>query len=74
VTQPTQKQLANLRPFQPGHPGGPGRPVGSRNIFSQGFTKDLAEVWAQKGKETMFYTAEKQPAVFFATCGCIIRL
>ena len=37
-------------------------------MFSAGFTRDLAEVWAEKGKASMLYTTEKQPAVFFATC------
>jgi hypothetical protein len=32
------------------------------------FTRDFAEVWADKGKAAMLYTAEKQPTVFFATC------
>jgi len=32
----------------------------------------LAEVWAEKGKASMFYTAEKQPAVFFATCARLL--
>ena len=35
-------------------------PVGSRSAFSAGFTRDLAEVWAEKGKASMLYTAEKQ--------------
>ena len=31
---------------QSGNPSGlPGRPLGSRTAFSQGFTRDLAEVW-----------------------------
>ena len=47
-------------------------PVGSRSAFSAGFTRDLAEVWADKGKAAMLYTAEKQPAVFFATCARLI--
>ena len=49
-----------------------GRPVGSRSAFSAGFTRDLAEVWAEKGKASMLYTAEKQPAVFFATCARLL--
>ena len=49
-----------------------GRPVGSRSAFSAGFTRDLAEVWADKGKAAMLYTAEKQPAVFFATCARLL--
>jgi hypothetical protein len=64
------------RPFPKGvsgNPSGlPGRPVGSRTTFSAGFTKDLAEVWAEKGKETMLKTAEIQPAVFFATCARLL--
>ena len=45
---------------------------GSRSAFSAGFTRDLAEVWAEKGKASMLYTAEKQPAVFFATCARLL--
>ena len=61
----------NLKPWRPGQPGNlNGRPVGSRSAFS--FTRDLAEVWADKGKAAMLYTAEKQPAVFFATCARLI--
>ena len=63
----------NLKPWPPGVSGNPnGRPVGSRSAFSAGFTRDLAEVWADKGKAAMLYTAEKQPAVFFATCARLI--
>ena len=63
----------NLKPWQPGQSGNPnGRPVGSRTAFSAGFTRDLAEVWAEKGKASMLYTAEKQPAVFFATCARLL--
>ena len=63
----------NLKPWPPGVSGNPnGRPVGSRSAFSAGFTSDLAEVWADKGKAAMLYTAEKQPAVFFATCARLL--
>jgi hypothetical protein len=31
-----------------------------------------AEVWAEKSKASMLYTAEKQPAVFFATCARLL--
>src|SRR5580704_10311335 len=63
----------NLKPWPPGQSGNPnGRPVGSRSAFSAGFTRDLAEVWAEKGKASMLYTAEKQPAMFFATCARLI--
>jgi hypothetical protein len=59
--------------WPPGVSGNPnGRPVGSRSAFSAGFTRDLAEVWADKGKAAMLYTAEKQPAVFFATCARLL--
>jgi len=63
----------NLKPWPPGVSGNPnGRPVGSRSAFSAGFTRDLAEVWADKGKAAMLYTAEKRPAVFFATCARLL--
>ena len=63
----------NLKPWPPGVSGNPnGRPVGSRSAFSAGFTRDLAEVWAEKGKASMLYTAEKQPAVFFAICARLL--
>ena len=59
--------------WPPGVSGNPnGRPVGSRSAFSAGFTRNLAEVWADKGKAAMLYTAEKQPAVFFATCARLL--
>ena len=63
----------NLKPWKPGQSGNlNGRPVGSRSAFSAGFTRDLAEVWASHGKSSMLYTAEKQPAVFFATCARLL--
>ena len=46
--------------------------MGSRTAFSQGFTRDLAEVWQAKGKQAMNWTAENQPAVFFATCARLL--
>ena len=66
-------EYPNLKPWRPGQSGNlNGRPVGSRSAFSAGFTRDLAEVWAEKGKASMLYTAEKQPAVFFATCARLL--
>ena len=41
-------------------------------MFSQAFLKDLAEVWCEKGRETMVKTAIDQPGVFFATCARLI--
>ena len=53
--------------WQPGQSGNPnGRPAGSRTVFSQGFLKDLAEVWSEEGRETMVKTAMTSPATFFA--------
>ena len=52
------RQLANLKPFQPGQSGNlSGRPVGTRQAFSAGFLRDIAEVWSEEGRETMFKTA-----------------
>ena len=58
---------------QSGNPSGlPGRPLRSRAAFSHGFTRDLAEVWQAKGKQAMNWTADNQPAVFFATCARLL--
>jgi hypothetical protein len=38
-----------------------GRPVESRTVFSQGFLKDLASVWAGRGRAAMEKTAIDQP-------------
>ena len=63
----------NLTPWVAGQSGNlNGRPVGSRTVFSRGFLKDLAEVWASHGKQTMISTAQTNPAVFFATCARLI--
>ena len=67
------KPVVNGRMWQPGQSGNPnGRPVGSRTVFSQGFLKDLASVWAEEGRETMVKTARDNPSVFFATCARLI--
>jgi hypothetical protein len=59
----------NGRMWPPGVSGNPnGRPLGSRTVFSQGFLKDLASVWASHGRAAMEKTAIDQPGVFFATC------
>ena len=64
---------SNLKPWQPGRSGNVnGRPVGSRSAFSAGFLKDLAEVWADEGREAMLKTAKTNPTVFFATCARLI--
>ena len=64
---------ANGRLWQSGQSGNPnGRPLGSRTVFSQGFLKDLAEVWSEEGRETMVKTARTSPATFFAVCARLI--
>jgi hypothetical protein len=58
---------------QSGNPSGlPGKPVGARTAFSQGFLKDLAQVWQEHGRDTMLHTAKTQPATFFAVCARLI--
>ena len=48
----------NGRMWPPGFSGNPnGRPVGSRTVFSRGFLKDLASVWAERGRAAMEKTA-----------------
>ena len=52
VSKPTQ--------WKPGQSGNlNGRPVGTRQAFSAGFLRDLAEVWQEHGRDTMVHT---QPA------------
>jgi hypothetical protein len=61
------------RPFPPGTSGNPNRrPVGSRTAFSAAFMRDLAEVWAEHGRDTMLRTAKTNPETFFATCARIL--
>ena len=65
VSKPTQ--------WKPGQSGNlNGRPVGTRQAFSAGFLRDLAEVWSEEGRETMVKTARTNPSVFFATCARLI--
>ena len=47
-------------------------PLVAGKHFPAGFLKDLAEVWAEHGKETMLKTAEDQPTTFFAVCARLI--
>jgi hypothetical protein len=65
ISKPTQ--------WKPGQSGNlNGRPVGTRQAFSAGFHRDLGEVWAKHGRETMIKTAQDQPGVFFATCARLL--
>src|SRR3974390_1736436 len=63
------------RPFPPGVSGNPnGRPVGHRTRpqFSAAFLADLAQVWAEHGRDTMLRTAKSNPETFFATCARLL--
>jgi hypothetical protein len=65
VGKPTQ--------WQPGQSGNPnGRPVGTRQAFSAGFFRDLAEVWAAEGRGAMLHTAKTQPATFLGIAARLI--
>ena len=57
-------KLADVATWCLWHPNG--RPVGSRTVFSQGFLKDLASVWAERGRAAMEKTAIDQPTVTYA--------
>ena len=60
--------------WKPGQTGNPnGRPVGARKHFSAGFLRDLAEVWAEHGRDTMVHTAKLNPGVFFETSAWLHR-
>ena len=62
ISKPTQWKPGNLN----------GRPVGTRQAFSAGFLRDLAEVWSEEGRETMVKAASANPATFFAVCARLI--
>ena len=49
-----------------------GRPVGTRQAFSAGFYRDLAEVFAKHGRAAMEKTAQDQPSVFFGICARLL--
>jgi hypothetical protein len=65
ISKPTQWKLGQSGNLN-------GRPVGTRQAFSAGFLRDLAEVWSEEGRGTMVKTAQTNPAVFFATCARLI--
>jgi hypothetical protein len=63
------------RPFPPGVSGNlNGRPPGhrTRHQFSAAFAEDLAEVWAEHGKNSMLHTARSNPETFFAVCSKLV--
>jgi hypothetical protein len=68
--------VPNLKPFSPGvsgNPSGlPGRTPGSRTAFSQGFIRDFALVWQDKGTECIRKMAEKSPEGFVAIAARLI--
>ena len=66
-------EVSRSTQWKPGQSGNlNGRPVGTRQAFSAGFLRDLADVWSEEGRETMVKTAKTNPAVFFATCARLI--
>jgi hypothetical protein len=63
----------NLKPWKPGQSGNPlGRPVGSRTAFSEAFFRDVAFVWAERGRAAIEHTATKNPEVFLGVCSRLI--
>ena len=65
ISKPTQ--------WKPGQSGNlNGRPVGTRQAFSAGFYRDLAEVFAKHGRAAMEKTAIDQPSVFFGICARLL--
>ncbi len=67
-------EVSRATQWKPGQSGNlNGRPVGTRQAFSAGFLRDLAEVCSEEGHETMVKTAKTNPTVFFATGARLIR-
>jgi hypothetical protein len=70
---PNLTEVSKATQWKPGVSGNPnGRAPGSRQAFSSGFLKDLAEVGAEHGRERMIKTAKDQPTTFFAVCARLI--
>ena len=70
---PNLTEVSKATQWKPGQSGNSnGRPVGTRQAFSAGFYRDLAEVWAAHGKDAMLDTATKQPATFLAIAAKLI--
>src|SRR5215471_1594350 len=67
-----QSAAGHFRLAVSGNPNG--RPVGhrTRHQFSAAFLADLADVWAEHGKDTMLRTARSSPETFFATCARLL--
>ena len=64
VSKPTQ--------WKPGQSGNlNGRPVGTRQAFSAGFLRDLAEVWSEEGRETMIKTARNTIRLLRYLCSTV---
>jgi hypothetical protein len=62
VTNPNEKKLANLRPFQPGQVGNPvGRPKGSRNKLGEAFLAALHDDFERDGVAAITATREQHP-------------
>ena len=60
---PKLTEVSKATQWKPGVSGNPnGRAPGSRQAFSSGFLKDLAEVWQAEGRGTMLHTAKTKPA------------
>jgi hypothetical protein len=70
---PNLTEVSRPTRWKPGQSGNlNGRPVGTRQAFSAGFLRDLAEVWSEEGRETMVKAARANPATFFAVCARLI--
>jgi hypothetical protein len=49
-----------------------GRPPGARNRFSGQFLSDLAEAWAEHGKDALNIMAKEEPSKFVVACASLL--
>jgi|LakMenE01Jun11ns_1017448.scaffolds.fasta_scaffold9952278_2 hypothetical protein len=73
VTNPNEKKLANLRPFQPGQVGNPvGRPKGSRNKLGEAFLEAMHDDFSAHGIDAIIKVRSERPDQYLKVIASIL--
>lgn len=60
-----QSRYSGLKPFQPGQSGNPGgKPVGSKNRLQADFLREMADDFAEHGREAITVMRTEKPAEY----------